>query len=86
MFSTGLSSGAREGRKTRVNVLRHDQATGRMPAGPIEEEHGVGAAPDTASGASMARSATTRRVASMTDPQAQLHCRLGARSFRFRAT
>src|SRR3954469_16742230 len=26
----------------------HDQATGRMPAGPIEEEHGVGAAPDAA--------------------------------------
>ena len=48
MFSTGLSSGAREGRKTKGDVLRHDQATGRMPAGPIEEEHGVGAAADTA--------------------------------------
>src|SRR6185436_16313643 len=30
------------------DVLRHDQATGRMPAGPIDEEHGVGAAADTA--------------------------------------
>ena len=47
MFSTGLSSGAREGRKTRVMFFGTTERR-LMRAGPIEEEHGVGAAADTA--------------------------------------
>ena len=48
-----VGSGARardgpRGQDDEGDVLRHDPATGRMPAGPIEEEHGVGAAADTA--------------------------------------
>ena len=48
MFSTGYELGDARGQEDEGDVLRHDQATGRMPAGPIEEEHGVGAAADTA--------------------------------------
>src|SRR5215216_6279448 len=48
MFSTGLSSGAREGRKMSVMFLRHGEPGCGVPAGAVEEQHGVGAAPNHA--------------------------------------
>ncbi len=40
MFSTGLSSGAREGSQIGVMFL-HDEAGRGVPAGAIEEQHGM---------------------------------------------
>jgi hypothetical protein len=46
-FSTGLSSGAREGRDRR-DVLGHDEIGRGVPASAIEEEHGMRADSDVA--------------------------------------
>src|SRR3954451_556401 len=41
-----IELGGARGQEDEGDVFRHDRATGRMPAGPIEEEHGVGASPE----------------------------------------
>ncbi len=40
--------GGARGQDDEGDVLRHAEARGRVPAGAVEEEHGVGAAPDSA--------------------------------------
>ena len=47
MFSTGFSSGAREG-GNRCDVFGHVELARDVPSGPVEEQHGVGALGDIA--------------------------------------
>jgi hypothetical protein len=46
MFSTGFSSGAREGRKTSVMFFRGDEVASGVPAGAVEQQNGVSALGD----------------------------------------
>jgi hypothetical protein len=47
-FSTGLSSGAREGRKDRGDVFGQVELARGVPSGSVEQQHGVGALGDVA--------------------------------------
>ena len=46
-FSTGFSSGARDG-KDRGDVFRHVELAGDVPSGSVEQQHRVGALGDIA--------------------------------------
>ena len=46
MFSTGFSSGERDGSRIRGQVVRDRELFGGVPAGAVEEQDGVGAAGD----------------------------------------
>jgi hypothetical protein len=41
MFSTGFSSGARDGRKIGGGVARHVELGGGVPSGTVEQQDGV---------------------------------------------
>ena len=47
-FSTGFSSGAREGKKIGVMLSGHLELAGGVPSGAVEQQHGVGALGDVA--------------------------------------
>jgi hypothetical protein len=47
-FSTGLSSGARDGRKIGGDVFRYVELARGVPSGSVEKQHGVGARSDVA--------------------------------------
>ena len=48
MFSTGFSSGARDGNRIGVMFFGHAELAGRVPSGAIEQQHGVRALGDVA--------------------------------------
>ena len=48
MFSTGFSSGAREGRKIGGDVFWHIEFAGGVPSGAVEQQHGMCAFGDVA--------------------------------------
>ena len=77
MFSTGFSSGERDGSRIRVRFFGIVSFSGRVPAGAVEEQDGVGAAGDglpissrwacmaSVSAKGMARAAPTPRAGQM---------------------
>ncbi len=48
MFSTGFSSGARDGSQIGGDIVGHVELARRVPACAIEDQHGMGARSDVA--------------------------------------